>query len=59
MMAKRTPPGDWQARYGARRSAIDQALLAECERQIEAEERRIDAAIITAITIAINGGTSQ
>ena len=48
--------GGWQARYGARRRAIDRALLAECERQIEADERaRLDAAIVAAITIAIDG----
>jgi hypothetical protein len=29
----------WEARYGARRRAIDKKLLAEVERQIAEEER--------------------
>ena len=29
---------DWQARFGAKRRAIDRALLAECERAIGLEE---------------------
>ena len=32
--------GDWQARYGAQRRKTDRALLAEAERQIEAEDER-------------------
>ena len=31
--------GTWEQRFGARRRAIDRALLAECERQIAAQER--------------------
>jgi hypothetical protein len=31
--------GTWEQRFGARRRAIDRALLAECERQITAQER--------------------
>ena len=29
----------WEKTFGARRRAIDRALLAECERQIAAQER--------------------
>ena len=29
---------DWQTRFGAKRRAIDRALLAECERAIGLEE---------------------
>lgn len=35
---------DWQKRFGAKRRAIDKAILAECERQIALEERRGDGA---------------
>jgi hypothetical protein len=31
--------GTWEQRFGARRRALDRALLAECERQIAAQER--------------------
>ena len=31
--------GSWEQRFGAKRRAIDLALLAECERQIAREER--------------------
>jgi hypothetical protein len=31
--------GTWEQRFGARRRAIDRALLAECERQTAAQER--------------------
>ena len=30
---------DWQMRFGARRRAIDRAILAECERAIGLKER--------------------
>jgi hypothetical protein len=30
---------DWQTRFGAKRRAIDRALLAECERAIGLEEK--------------------
>jgi hypothetical protein len=29
----------WEQRFGAKRRALDRALLAECERQIAKEER--------------------
>lgn len=31
---------EWQSRYGARRKAIDRALLAECERTLGLEEAK-------------------
>ena len=30
---------EWEQRFGAKRRALDRALLAECERQIAREER--------------------
>lgn len=30
--------GDWQTRFGAKRRAIDKAILAECEKQIIRED---------------------
>jgi hypothetical protein len=31
------PKNDWQARFGAKRRAIDRAVLAEAERQISSD----------------------
>jgi hypothetical protein len=36
--------GTWEQRFGARRRAIDRALLAECERQIAKEEQSVPGA---------------
>ena len=36
-LARPRPP-TWEARHGAKRRAIDQAILEECEREIEREE---------------------
>ena len=33
--------GTWEQLHGAKRRAIDRQLLAECERQIAQEERRV------------------
>jgi hypothetical protein len=39
MNTPHTPPNGWEAKFGSRRRAIDKTLLAECERQIAAQER--------------------
>jgi hypothetical protein len=39
MNTPHAPPNGWEAKFGSRRRAIDKALLAECERQIAAQER--------------------
>lgn len=33
---------DWAERFGAKRRATDRAILQECERLIEAEDRRAE-----------------
>jgi hypothetical protein len=38
MNTPHAPPNGWEAKFGSRRRAIDKALLAECERQIAAQE---------------------
>jgi hypothetical protein len=35
---------EWASRFGARRKEIDRAILAEAERALEAEERKMDQA---------------
>jgi hypothetical protein len=39
MNTPHAPPNGWEAKFGARRRAIDRELLAEVERQITAQER--------------------
>jgi hypothetical protein len=38
MNTPHAPPNGWEAKFGCRRRAIDKALLAECERQIAAQD---------------------
>ena len=40
------PANEWSIRYGASRKALDKKLIAEVERQIEAEEKAAKAASI-------------
>lgn len=43
---------DWQARFGAKRRAIDRKILAECEREISKAPTPREAAIAAAERIA-------
>jgi hypothetical protein len=46
---------DWEIRFGNKRRRIDRELLANCEAQLAAEERRIPGAIKPMPPIDLNG----
>ena len=50
----------WASRYGAKRRAIDRALLAECERAIGLEEKSAPQRLKTETPpSAVNSGLSE